>query len=740
MSDGDVRTRELAMEQHLVDTLYAHLDALLEATLQRRNDTLHGPVAGTPGSRGERDALLTAYEGRLAQLRAVEDRLCFGRLDLATGERRYVGRLGLSDEQQVPVLIDWRAPAAEPFYQATAASPRAVVRRRHLTTHDRTVTAVEDEVLDLDALDEAAAATLAGEGALMAALDEHRTGRMRDIVATIQAEQDAVIRAPLKGILVVQGGPGTGKTAVALHRAAYLLYTHRDRIARSGVLLVGPNQAFLRYIEQVLPSLGETGVVTSTIGGLHPGIEAGEEPDPIVAALKGDARMALSLKAAVRARQRLPRQSIVLRVDHHRVTLHRQDVAAARSRARSTGKPHNEARTIFVKDLLARLARQFAQVIGHVPDDGDYSDLEQELRDSPDVRREVNLCWMPVTPERLVGALWAQPERLAEAAHHLRAEDRERLFRPIGSPWTAADVPLIDEAAELLGEDHSAALVESAHAAAEQRRELEYAKGVLQMSGTGGLLTAEALVNRYATAGPSLTVAERAAEDRTWTFGHILVDEAQEISPMAWRMLMRRCPSKSMTVVGDLAQTSSLAGANSWSGALDPLAAGRWQIAELTVNYRTPGQIMEAAQRVLDEVGVVATPVKSAREGRWPPMARRVEAYGGTELVSLVAAEAALVAPGQLAVLTPHSVKEQALEVLAALPDTVRDDVVVLSVSEAKGLEFDGVVILAPDQILAESPRGANDLYVAMSRPTQRLLIAYAEPLPAALTGLHPLS
>ena len=253
MAPGDERGRELAAEQRQVSMLYGHLDALMEATEERRRDVRRTPAAGTPGSHSERDALTKAYEQRLAQLRAVEDRLCFGRIDLRDGERRYVGRLGLSDERQTPVLIDWRAPVAEPFYQATAATPGDVVRRRHITTKGRTVTALEDEVLDLDALDPTETASLAGEGALIAALDEHRTGRMRDIVSTIQAEQDRVIRAPLQGILVVQGGPGTGKTAVALHRAAFLLYTHRERIARSGVLLVGPNQPFLRYIEQVLP-------------------------------------------------------------------------------------------------------------------------------------------------------------------------------------------------------------------------------------------------------------------------------------------------------------------------------------------------------------------------------------------------------------------------------------------------------------------------------------------------------
>ena len=574
MASGDDLARELAAEQRQISALYGHLDVLMRATEGRRDDVRRTPAAGTPGSHGERDALTKAYEQRLAQLRAVEDRLCFGRIDLREGERRYVGRLGLSDERQTPVLIDWRAPAAEAFYQATAATPGDVVRRRHITTKGRVVTAVEDEVLDLDALDAEATSTLAGEGALIAALDEHRSGRMRDIVSTIQAEQDRVIRAPLQGILVVQGGPGTGKTAVALHRAAFLLYTHRDRIARSGVLLVGPNQAFLRYIEQVLPSLGETGVVTATQGELFPGVTATAEEDPRAAALKGDVRMARVIRSAIQERQRLPETPKTLRVDSHRITLRRQDVGASRARARATGKPHNEARAVFVKDLLHRLAKQLAEVSRHDPADEDHSDLVADLRDSPDVRREVNLCWMPLTPQRLVASLWADPVRLAAAAPYLTDEQVALLHRPITAPWTPSDVPLLDEAAELLGEDDSASRIEAAGMAAERQRELEYARGALEMTGTAGMLTAEALIERYTVAGPALSVAERAAGDRTWTFGHVLVDEAQELSAMAWRLLVRRCPTKSMTVVGDLAQTGSLGGARSWGGVLNVHAAG----------------------------------------------------------------------------------------------------------------------------------------------------------------------
>ncbi len=746
MASGDDLARELAAEQRQISALYGHLDALMRATEGRRDDVRRTPAAGTPGSHGERDALTKAYEQRLTQLRAVEDRLCFGRIDLRDGERRYVGRLGLSDERQTPVLIDWRAPAAEAFYQATAATPGDVTRRRHITTRGRTVTAVEDEVLDLDALDADEASTLAGEGALIAALNEHRSGRMRDIVSTIQAEQDRVIRAPLQGILVVQGGPGTGKTAVALHRAAFLLYTHRDRIARSGVLLVGPNQPFLRYIEQVLPSLGETGVVTATQGELFPGVTATAEEDPRAAALKGDVRMARVIRSAIQERQRLPESPKTLRVDSHRITLRRQDVGASRARARATGKPHNEARAVFVKDLLLRLARQLAEVSRHDPSDEDHSDLVADLRDSPDVRREVNLCWMPLTAQRLVASLWADPVRLAAAAPYLTDEQLGLLHRPITAPWTASDIPILDEAAELLGEDDSAARIEAAGMAAERHRELEYARGALEMTGTAGLLTAEALIERYTVAGPALSVAERAAGDRTWTFGHVLVDEAQELSAMAWRLLVRRCPTKSMTVVGDLAQTGSLGGARSWGGVLNVHAPGRWTVAELTVNYRTPGLIMSVASRMLELAGIETTPPTSAREGRWPPSAHSFAAGHWSAVSELVRAERDAVFPGSVAVITSRAdlgaVTQAVVDALGrdALTEygAAEGAVSVVPVEDVKGLEFDGVVLVEPSAILAESPRGASDLYVAMTRPTQRLVVAHSGSLPDALADLAP--
>ncbi|HEX6919840.1 MAG TPA: AAA family ATPase [Actinomycetes bacterium] len=735
-------TEELEHEQAYVDSLYARLDDLRRRTREELAKVRRAAPTGSPQNRSERDAFASLHEHRAAQLEAVEDRLVFGRLDLVEGRHRYIGRLGLSDDDQRQLLVDWRAPAARSFYQATAAAPGDVVRRRHIATRGRTVTSVEDEVLDLDALDDAERRTLNGEGALLAAVGAHRTGRMGDIVATIQAEQDRVIRSDLGGVLVVQGGPGTGKTAVALHRAAYLLYTHRDRLARNGVLLVGPNNLFLRYIEQVLPSLGETGVVMSTPAELMPGVEAVSEPDPRVAALKGDPRMAEVVAAALRDRQRVPDGVRLLDVDGYVVELAPAVVAAARGRARRSRKPHNVVRTQYVKELLDHLAHGLARALRTTVTEDNREDLLAELRSSADVRREINLTWMPLTPQQLVGDLLADPARLASAAPFLSKAERALLRRDRGTPWTVADVPLLDEAAELLGEDDAHARAAAERELAARHAELDYARAALRMTGAGQLVTAEALAARFADSGPVLTVAERAHTDRTWAYGHIVVDEAQELSPMMWRLLMRRCPSRSMTLVGDVAQTGSAAGASSWSDVLDPYVEGRWRLEQLTVNYRTPARIMALASAVLTSAGVEASAPESVREGDWPPRAQRMAAGDMTAVVTAVRDELSLLGDGRMAVVVPAGLADPAYTaVSSSLPpgivgtgsNALDAPVTVLTVADVKGLEFDAVVLVEPGLILGGSLRGANDLYVALTRPTQRLRVLHSDALPTGL-------
>ncbi len=742
---------EIAAEQGYVDRLYAHLDALRARAGRALEQVRRAPFVPTPGGRTDRDAFDALHSERLRQLSAVEERLAFGRLDLAGGQTRYIGRIGMSDDDQAQLLLDWRAPAASAFYQATAAAPGGVVRRRHLSLRGRAVTGLDDEVLDADALesDPRRLATVAGEGALMSALTARRTGRMRDIVATLQAEQDRIVRAPLAGVLVVQGGPGTGKTAVALHRAAYLLYTHRDRIASSGVLVVGPSPVFLRYIEQVLPSLGETGVVLLTPGQLVPGLETAEQDRDEVAVLKGDIRMAEVVRAAVRARQRRLPGAVALEVGGDAVELQPRVALDARARARQAARPHNEARVTFVRHVLGDLADRLAEVRGVADEQGEREDLLAELRATVAVRREINLLWMPLTAQNLVAGLLTRADRLAEAADGiLTPAEQARLLRAPGRPWTVADVPLLDEAAELIGADaaeDAAARAAAARAAAERAETVEFARRVLGSAGeAAAMMTPEMLANRFAESGPSLALAERARTDRSWAFGHAVVDEAQELSPMQWRTIIRRVPSRSLTVVGDVAQTGSAAGTSSWSRALEPHAAGRWRIEELTVNYRTPSAVMELAGAVLAAHGIDARPPNSARDGRWAPRAVRLPAGDaatiGKSAVEVLLTDEAELHGGRLALVVPRGLHaEVASGVAAALAGTpVADRVDVLVVDAVKGLEFDAVTVVEPLTILAESARGVSDLYVALTRPTERLTVLHSRGLPPGLEALEP--
>ncbi|HKS49893.1 MAG TPA: ATP-binding domain-containing protein [Amycolatopsis sp.] len=738
---------ELKAEQDYVSMLYRRLDAERETAQRRLTDAL-GQAGGTPQARTERDVSSTMYSERLAQLTSVEQGLCFGRLDFHEGDVAYIGRLGLFDEERdyEPLLLDWRAPAARPFYLATAASPEGVRRRRHIRTLSRRVVGLDDEILDLHAADQGHDLGLAGEATLLAALERRRTGEMSDIVATIQAEQDRIIRDGLNGVLVVQGGPGTGKTAVALHRAAYLLYTYRRQLATRGVLVVGPNSTFLRYIGQVLPSLGETGVLLSTIGQLYPGVRATGQDSREAAEIKGRAAMAGVLAEAVRDREQVPEDVLQVEFDGGVLALDRVTCERARAKARATLRPHNVARRVFVEELLEVLAEQAAgrfevdlfegvdeialeegeTADAPVLDAGDREEIRAELATSGTVLAALDSLWPKMTPQRLLRDLFASPDRLVAAAGCLlTAAERERLARPPRSPWTPADVPLLDELAELLGQD------DTEQRAARERREREeraYAEGVLhileqdeeiideEILRVADILDAELFAERQQRRG-ELTAAERAARDRRWTFGHVIVDEAQELSPMDWRLLMRRCPSRSMTLVGDVAQTGAPAGASAWQEVLGPHVGERWRLRELTINYRTPTEIMLLAAAALAEVDARLRVPESVRETGVVPWQCRIP---GARIRSIVDDELAAADGGTVAVLCPEN---RLSELRGELPGG--DRVSLLSVGEAKGLEFDGVIVVAPEEIVAGSSRGWNDLYVALTRATRRLGIVY---------------
>jgi DNA helicase IV len=756
--------QEAEAETGRIRRLHALLTTELAAATGRARGMLAAPTGGELSARWERDVSVHRWSERVGALTAARSGLCFGRLDHTDEPTSYIGRIGLTDPADgESALVDWRAPAARPFYCATLATPLGVTRRRHFqlagTAPDERVAAFHDDVLD-----GRADSGSASDPALLAALKAPRGSTMRDIVTTIQAEQDAIIRLPLSGVVVIEGGPGTGKTAVALHRVAYLLYTHRERhfercearqlstdlpsaegqrltpLARSGVLVVGPSAGFIRYVGGVLPALGESAVVFTTPGRLAHGVVATAVDPDEVAAAKGGLGMLEVLRRAVADRQELPGSPIAIELDDVTVEIDRAMAREARTRARAAGLPHNAARATF-RDTVGRLLvdqgverleqdledpPEFAELLGDLPELAAgtaqlSAELRRELRD--DLRSDlafhaaVEQLWPVLTPEQVLAELFASPDRLASAAGG--ELDLSGLHRADGSAWTVADAPLLDELAELLGPPpESARADESESGIAAHRAYAAEVLGILesadrQIAGEDpdemrptDFVTADVLAARQVPEHRG-SVAERAAADRDWRFGHLVVDEAQELSAMDWHVLLRRCPAHSITAVGDLAQRSAPAGARTWADVLAPQLGSRWTYRTLTVNYRTPAEIMALAARVLADFAPDRQPPESVRATGEDPWERTVPAADlAAEVRRAVDAEAAQLGRGTLAVIAAD------LDGLAGLPAPLHTPV------SAKGLEFDVVVIVDPERIRAHNPA---DLYVSITRATRRL-------------------
>ena len=736
------REDDLTQEQEFVSHAYSVLDSMRTDYREAQRRIEAQGAWGSPQARTERDAQASHFGDQAMRLEQIQDHLVFGRVDMTDANTHYIGRAGLPDSTGGRLLIDWRAPAARPFYQATAVTPAGVVRRRHIATSGSVVTGIEDDVLDVDAATDQGM-TFQGEGALMSALASARGGHMSDIVATIQAEQDAIIRSDDQGIVVVQGGPGTGKTAVALHRAAYLLYTHRERLERSGVLIVGPSRIFLRYIEQVLPSLGENGVVSIPMGELVPGIHAVETDPAEVAFVKGKTAWIDTAKAAVRDLQRLPAETKTFSIGGKTATLTPADVAAARSRARRSGKPHNVARTGFALDLIDVLVRQVA---GADPDSEDLDWWRESVRSSRDVRREINLCWMPTRATDLLSRLYTKPDLLRRVARGLSAREQLLVSRPWDAPFTVADVPLLDELEELLGTSEELLNQKRRNRAALENEELERVRMAMEGQNLGGgIVSAEVLAERARGEREWTPLAERAIADRTWTYGHVVVDEAQDLSPMAWHALLRRCPSRSFTVVGDLDQARGHQRPANWEKALGPAKRGLSSEFILTVSYRTPATVTTLAQQVLSDLGQPPLyPLTSAREVE-DALADTVVRGGDTNgdrdedllwkaVQDVVAQEESL-----LDATTGHGMGRIGVLVADERAHRWRGDIFgstaldhrvsVLSVAGAKGLEFDTTIVVEPTEILSDGP---GDLFVAMTRCTKRLHSVRSTELPRA--------
>ncbi len=800
---------DLPAEQAHLDRALARLEAVRAQTQDHLREALR-ERGGTFQSFTERDIRVRHSLNRLEKLELGREALIFGRIDAAvlpdvpgTGavgaavgagrlaaaldagngavESFHIGRLALSDPDHEPLVVDWRAPVAEPFYRATGAHPMGLRRRRHFLTEGRRVLDLEDELFAPGgSLGAAETLGLSGPSVLMTALSRAHTGRMRDIVATVQAEQDEIIRAPLPGVLVVQGGPGTGKTAVALHRAAYLLYTHRFPLEGQGVLVVGPNPTFLRYIDQVLPSLGETGVEMSTAAGLYRQSRPTATESASTARLKGDPRMARFVRRAVLQRERPLRKTVQIPYGRSVLTLTPEASAVIVAAAKRRAGPHNARRRVVETLLWQHLADQLAaqaerwagpsrdgtgadEATGHTgqagtgqavgtgqagtgqavgtgqagtgqgtgqaagtghggtgpagtgtaaPPQRRPAELGDALRRRPEVVEALERMWPRLTAE----ALWhdllgAKPLIEVAARGILSPAEADVLYRPRRASehevgWTPADIPLLDEASWLLGPLRPAPADERQHR----------------------------------------------------THGHIVVDEVQDLTPMELRMVGRRSLSGSMTLVGDIAQATGPWAAGSWDDVVAYLPARRgWRLANLSVSYRAPSEVMELAAAVLAAAlpGVEA-PEPVRQTGQGPRFLPWVASGGGDEdgtFGSLVARtteeEVRAVAStsggedGSVGVLVPAALMDEVRGALErggvpageAGAGALDAQVSLLALVNAKGLEFDSVIVVEPARIVEEQGQGLRALYVALTRCTRRLAIVYREPLPAPLLG-----
>lgn len=733
--------RAIAEEQVFVDRAYSLLDQRMNDYTERLRAVRAQKGQESAGELSERDSFAAHYEDAIMRLRGVENRLVVGRIDTDKGQTHHIGRIGLTDTHQNPVLLDWRAPGASAFYRATPAHRHGVVLRRHIATRLRKVTGVEDELLDASA--PTSELNLTGEGALMAALRQSRTGKMSDIVATIQKEQDVIIRSDAQGVMVIQGGPGTGKTAVALHRAAYLLYTQRERLARSGILVVGPSDLFIRYIDHVLPSLGESDVVSTTLESLLPEVTVTRKESAEVEEIKGRRLWKDICKRAIDILERPLEKDIRIRCGADWLLLTPDDVHAAQAEARLASHYHNVARDTYARYLVNLLARQVAQSSGTTLEESPW--IIRDIASSVEVRREVNLHWLPSSAPALLERIFSRCDILESIAPELTEYERELLYRPKGSGFSRGDIALLDELSELLGTYISPSeQVRLAQKKAERDEVNAYISRTFRSTGLGrGIVSAE----RYMyddSSSPTSSLAERAARDRQWTYGHIIVDEAQELSPMEWEMLRRRCPSQSMTIVGDLDQRRQGAPKEGWAQLLGSLEK-KAHYCNLSISYRTPGEILRAASRVMEHAGWHTHTVVPAREEE---NCLHIEHVDNLVSALLTASSAEMDfldkncghGHGLIAIIAPEKYCDEIAQAChKAQLDCVRGihsarekaRIHILSAREAKGLEYDSVILAEPSEILDE---GAGNLYVAITRATRRLLCFYTHKLPEGFT------
>jgi DNA helicase IV len=632
---------ELTSEQAYVDRAYAHLERM-RAAVAGAADRVEGEVA---------QAAMDAWAAR--RLRTFEDAdrgLCFGRLDFETLRRPlYVGRRWVHDEAQQQVVVNWQAPAARPFYTATPQDPHGVTLRRRFRTDGRRLVDIADEALDGSVLDGAAVGDF-----LLEELERNREAHMRDIVATIQADQYRLITHDPDGVLVIQGGPGTGKTAVGLHRASWLIFTLRDRLQRRGVLVVGPNRTFMEYVSHVLPALGEDAVEQLAVSELVEGVVAELRDAPAVAELKADTRLADVVRHAAEHALVSEPEELVARLEGSFVWVKEREVRELVEQAREELGTGAAGRERFRMNLLRRFYEEYGRIHGAAAVRS-FEEVERALRAKGYLDRVLKAAWPAVSPDRLVRRLLTSKTALAEAAEGILDPAEQRLLLRRGDGWSDGDVALLDEARSLLASPPRA-------------------------------------------------------------YGHVIVDEAQDLTPMQLRMIARRAREGALTILGDVAQATGAVRYSAWDDVLPHLPRGDEAVVEeLRHAYRVPREIMDVALPLLDTIAPDTAPPISYRTGAAPPSVRRVD----EEHVLAEAFRAAAAAPdGLLAVIVPDELVD----------DVPSDELVpVLSPREAKGLEFDHVVVVEPAAI------ELRELYVALTRPTKTLTVVHGRPLPPEL-------
>ncbi len=687
-----------------IATSLEHAITELEESLAetRKGTARHGTAAL------ERDQEVHRQTTRLRALRRFDLDLCLGRIVHDGGdEPTYIGRFGLADPDGRRLLVDWRSPAAEPFFAATHAQPHGLVSRRRYRWTGGWIVDYWDEAFTEEGLRHTAA--LDDQSAFIATLGGSRTSRMRDVLGTIQADQDAIVRAGSRGALVVDGGPGTGKTVVALHRTAYLLYSDpRLGHRRGGVLFVGPHQPYLAYVSDVLPSLGEEGVQTCTVRDLVPESPvAVPEADDRVAALKADARMVAAIEPAVALYEEPPTDSLLVETPWADVRITAAEWAEAFDAA-DPGTPHNLARDEVWEEVLTILADKLD------PDEAELSsdDFRAVLARHSGLRETFDRAWPLLEHTDLVGDLWSVPAYLRRCAPWLAPDEVQALRRPEPEAWTYADLPLLDAARLRLGDPEASRRRRRTRAAETRERARmseviddlrttaresgadEFGDGLVSMLVHDDLRTALVDDGALPAADPDLLAGP---------FAHVVVDEAQELTDAEWQMLLRRCPSRSFTVVGDRAQARH-GFAESWTDRLERIGLPGATVAPLTVNYRTPAEVMAEAEPVIRAVLPEANVPTSIRES-------------GVPVLHSPAAERDAIIEGWLAEHADGTAVVIGDPTYAGAP-RVRS----LTPELAKGLEFDLVVLVDPDRF-GSGVTGAVDRYVAMTRATQRLVV-----------------